>query len=332
MRTAGSNRRNDAKGAPERMKLQCRDKDIILSKFDKFYITDYRQRDVVNVLHRLNFIPIPLFPKPRSCFRLFVLASQDRGEPIPFITLQNEVNYFDNSVVVKTDFANFYSLDNIIKRNYSLSNGTLRAIAKQLFQGLFMIHSRELIHRDIKAQNVLLHSPYDSGRVIIKIADFGLVKLQDQIQQALLMSSKGIPINLAPELVIGDGKVDAKVDMWSAGVVLFLLAGHEYPIKAMNIPDLQIPNAIQNDHLWDLLSKLLSYDRIQRPSANEALQHPYFTSFQVQKEMPEQLVLIWIFHILFLGMRLNRLLDLILKLNINKYTLRFQDSLINQIK
>ncbi|KAA6379269.1 MAG: hypothetical protein EZS28_025204 [Streblomastix strix] len=48
----GSNKRNDTEAGLERMKQQCRDKDITLSKLDKFDITNYRQRDVVNELHR----------------------------------------------------------------------------------------------------------------------------------------------------------------------------------------------------------------------------------------------------------------------------------------
>ncbi|KAA6361049.1 MAG: hypothetical protein EZS28_043424, partial [Streblomastix strix] len=103
-----------------------------------------------------------------------------------------------------------------------------------------------------------------------------------------------IPINQAPELVIGDGKADSKIDIWSAGVVIFQLAGHEYPIKATNISDLQKlmqqrminrPAAILDNVLWDLLTHLLDFNRITRFTADQALQHPYFTSPQSQNEI-----------------------------------------------
>ncbi|KAA6374991.1 MAG: hypothetical protein EZS28_029482, partial [Streblomastix strix] len=84
------------------------------------------------------------------------------------------------------------TLDHIIKKNYTLAPGTLRAIARQL------------------CENLMMHCPPGSDRVIVKIADFGLVKLQEHIQQTMLMSAKGTPLNMAPELVIGDGKADAK--------------------------------------------------------------------------------------------------------------------------
>ncbi|KAA6400689.1 MAG: putative myosin light chain kinase [Streblomastix strix] len=189
------------------------------------------------------------------------------------------------------------NLDNIIKRKAVLSGGTIRAIAKQLLQGINMIHQRGLVHRDIKGENIMLHNPIGSDRVIIKIADFGLVKFQDRLQQMMLMSAKGTPLNMAPELVIGDGQADSKVDVWSVGVVIFQLVGHEYPIKAMNIPDLmklmqlQVinrPSSIQDNLLWDLLIHLLGFDRTKRFTAAEALQHPYFTNPQAQYEISSQ--------------------------------------------
>ncbi|KAA6402326.1 MAG: putative myosin light chain kinase [Streblomastix strix] len=211
-----------------------------------------------------------------------------QGEPIPFVVQFNAAKMFEQQVVILMD------LDNIIKRKSVLSGGTIRAIAKQLLQGINMIHQKGLVHRDIKGENIMLHNPIGSDRVIVKIADFGLVKFQDRLQQTMLMSAKGTPLNMAPELVIGDGKADSKVDVWSVGVVLFQLVGHEYPIKAMSIPDLMKlmqlqtinrPSSIQDNLLWDLLIHLLAFDRTKRFTAAEALQHPYFTNPQARNEI-----------------------------------------------
>ncbi|KAA6383756.1 MAG: putative autophagy protein 1 [Streblomastix strix] len=193
------------------------------------------------------------------------------GEPIPFI-----------------------SLDNIIKKKYTLTPGTLRAIAKQLFEGLRLIHSRGLVHRDIKGENLLMHCPPGSDRVIVKIADFGLVKLQDRLQQSMKMSAKGTPITMAPELLIGDRKSDTKVDVWSVGVVLYQLAYHDYPIKAMTVQQLQQmmqsrritkPAVIQDVIFWDFIQKLLTFDRKDRYSAEQALLDSYFTGPQAIQQI-----------------------------------------------
>ncbi|KAA6354714.1 MAG: hypothetical protein EZS28_049759, partial [Streblomastix strix] len=78
------------------------------------------------------------------------------------------------------------------------------------------------------------------------------------------------------------------------GVVLFQLAGHEYPIKATSVPDLQKlmkrrqiirPKAIIDNLLWDLLILLLQFDKKDRPTAEQALNHPYFTGEQASKDI-----------------------------------------------
>ncbi|KAA6378214.1 MAG: putative AGC family protein kinase, partial [Streblomastix strix] len=202
-----------------------------------------------------------------------------QGEPIPFIVQFKAAKQFDELVVILMEFANLKTLDHIIKKNYALTPGTLRAIAKQLFEGLRLIHARGLVHRDIKGENLMMHCPPGSNRVIVKIADFGLVKLKDQTKQTMLMSAKGTPLNMAPELVIGDRQADSKVDVWSVGVVLFQLAGHEYPIKATTVPDLQTvmhqrriyrPAAITDNLLWEFLMYILQFERKDRPTAEQA--------------------------------------------------------------
>ncbi|KAA6386535.1 MAG: putative protein kinase [Streblomastix strix] len=223
-----------------------------------------------------------------------LIAAKVMGEPIPFVVQFQLARQFDELVVILLDFANMKSIDNIIKANYELPPGTLRAIAKQLFEGLRLIHEKGLVHRDIKGENLMMHCPPGSDRVIVKIADFGLVKFQDRLQQTMLMSAKGTPLNMAPELVIGDRNANEKVDVWSMGVVLFQLAGHEYPIKATSVPELQKmmkeqqivrPAAIKDDLLWNLLQKIFTIDKKDRPTAEQVLLDPYFTGEQALNEV-----------------------------------------------
>ncbi|KAA6370887.1 MAG: hypothetical protein EZS28_033585 [Streblomastix strix] len=54
---------------------------------------------------------------------------------------------------------------------------------KQIFEGMRAFHSTNLVHRDIKCDNILLHSPPDSGRVYAKISDFGFAKEVDLINE-----------------------------------------------------------------------------------------------------------------------------------------------------
>ncbi|KAA6366662.1 MAG: hypothetical protein EZS28_037811, partial [Streblomastix strix] len=163
--------------------------------------------------------------------------------------------------------------------------------------GLRIIHAKGLVHRDIKGENLMMHCPPGSNRVIVKIADFGLVKDQGALQQTMLMSAKGTPLNMAPELVIGDGRASAKVDIYSAGVVIYQLAYHEYPIKAGSIQDLMKlmqqqkisrPAVIKDNLLWNFICHCLNFDRTQRYSAEQALQDPYFTGPLAQQEISQE--------------------------------------------
>ncbi|KAA6358840.1 MAG: hypothetical protein EZS28_045633, partial [Streblomastix strix] len=86
-------------------------------------------------------------------------------------------------------------------------------------------------------QNILLHSPPGSGLIVLKIADFGLIKEQKQVQQSTLMTVVGIMPFMSPEMLMGteDGEVkaDTKVDIWSSGILLHQLITHEFPFKSL---------------------------------------------------------------------------------------------------
>ncbi|KAA6399336.1 MAG: putative SNF1A/AMP-activated protein kinase [Streblomastix strix] len=212
----------------------------------------------------------------------------------PFVVKYLFAKQFENDVVILMSYANAKSLDVIVKNQYQfLSIPTFRALAKQLLEGLRIIHSAKLIHRDIKSENIMLHA--QQGNVKAKIADFGLAKINQENQ--LKITSCGTPLNMAPELVNHSFYSDNKVDIWSLGVVFFQLLTHEYPIQAGGFPELQNKMAwmkrinrhaaIKDDILWDLLSKMLNFDPKQRYSAEQALQHPFFTSQQASSEISQ---------------------------------------------
>ncbi|KAA6369056.1 MAG: hypothetical protein EZS28_035417, partial [Streblomastix strix] len=116
----------------------------------------------------------------------------------PFVVKYLFAKQFENDVVILMSYANAKSLDVIVKNQYQfLSIPTFRALAKQLLEGLRIIHSAKLIHRDIKSENIMLHA--QQGNVKAKIADFGLAKINQENQ--LKITSCGTPLNMAPELV-----------------------------------------------------------------------------------------------------------------------------------
>ncbi|KAA6364191.1 MAG: putative STE/STE20/PAKA protein kinase, partial [Streblomastix strix] len=136
----------------------------------------------------------------------------------PFIMKYLLARAFQTDTVILMEYANAKSLDSIVKdKTKNLSNGTYRALSKQILEGMRLVHAAGLIHRDIKAENIMMHSSNEITKV--KIADFGLAKVD--VRTKMDITALGIPFNMAPELLLGTSPGNNKVDIWSVGVVLF---------------------------------------------------------------------------------------------------------------
>ncbi|KAA6396414.1 MAG: hypothetical protein EZS28_008062 [Streblomastix strix] len=105
------------------------------------------------------------------------------------------------------------NLDCLIESKQDLPIPCISAIMRQLLEGVRIMHEKGIIHRfrDIKGQNILLHSPPGSGLIVLKIADFGLIKEQKQVEQSTLMTVAGTMPLMSSEILMGteDGEVKA---------------------------------------------------------------------------------------------------------------------------
>ncbi|KAA6374384.1 MAG: putative CAMK family protein kinase, partial [Streblomastix strix] len=231
------------------------------------------------------------------------ILSEDPPQTCPFIIRNILANQFQESTIIILEFCNCENLQHLIETNVDIPLPTVRVIMRQILQGLSFIHSKGLVHRDIKAANILLHSPIGSGRVIAKIADFGEVKISPEINKSsILMSIRGTPPYMPPEILLGDQNelkyASNSVDMWSFGILVYYIVTRTYPFPSLQ-PNhinqflaggiLTRPSSITDDLLWDLLVKMLCFDRNKRISASDALNHPFFTGEQAMREIsPEQ--------------------------------------------
>lgn len=97
-----------------------------------------------------------------------------------------------------------------------------------------LLHSRNIVHRDIKLANILLTKDF-----IAKLSDFGFAKTQDD-PMALMATYCGTPITMAPE-IHGRSQYDVKCDIWSLGVITYQLIYNKppfMPVAGGNILDL----------------------------------------------------------------------------------------------
>ena len=111
------------------------------------------------------------------------------------------------------------------------SEGLSRKYFQQLISVVSYCHARGIYHRDLKPENLLLDENED-----LKVSDFGLSALTDQVQaDGLLHTLCGTPAYVAPEILAKRGYDGAKIDIWSCGVILFVLTAGYLPFNDPNL-------------------------------------------------------------------------------------------------
>ncbi|KAJ7191855.1 Pkinase-domain-containing protein [Mycena pura] len=179
--------------------------------------------------------------------------------------------------------------DHILAHRY-LRERDASKLFSQLISGVWYIHQKKIVHRDLKLENLLL----DRHRNVI-ITDFGFANRFEHKADDLMQTSCGSPCYAAPELVISEGLyVGSAVDIWSCGVILYaMLAGYlpfdDDPANPdgdninllykyiVNTP-LSFPEYI-SDEARDLLKMMLVPDPRRRASLEAVMRHPWLGAY-----------------------------------------------------
>jgi serine/threonine protein kinase len=143
----------------------------------------------------------------------------------------------DEQVGVWMEFVHGETLENELERRGTFSHAELLELGLQLADALIAVHHAGVLHRDIKAQNVLRNQ---AGRVVL--ADFGagvgLAELAVSHQTEMI----GTPLYVAPEVLAG-GDATPQSDVYSLGVLLFHLATAGYPVAGQSLADVRHAHA-----------------------------------------------------------------------------------------
>ena len=128
------------------------------------------------------------------------------------------------------DFITGRTLGSLVHENGPLPVKRAVGIVRQILAGLAHAHAHGIVHRDIKPDNILLAEAIGLGDQV-RILDFGLARLRDSVTNLTLGMPIGTPSYMAPEQIRGE-EVDARTDIYSAGVLLFELLTGQKPFHS----------------------------------------------------------------------------------------------------
>ncbi|XP_030388546.1 serine/threonine-protein kinase 10 isoform X2 [Scaptodrosophila lebanonensis] len=206
----------------------------------------------------------------------------------PNIVELYEAFSIDDKLWMLIEYCDGGALDSImVELEKPLTEPQIAYVCKHMTEGLTFLHRNKVIHRDLKAGNVLL--TMEGG---VKLADFG-VSAKNKHTMQKHDTFIGTPYWMAPELVLcetfRDNPYDHKVDVWSLGITLIELAQMEPPnsemspmrvllkIQKSEPPKLDQPSKWSKD-FNDFLKKSLVKDPQQRPTTDVLLQHNFINT------------------------------------------------------
>lgn len=203
-------------------------------------------------------------------------------------------------VFIVTDLAQGGELFETLVNEGAYSEWDARRFIRDVLYALQFLHQQHIVHRDLKPENLLLTSP-DPKTARIKLADFSMAKIVDR--KSLLGSDHLTWAYCAPEVL--DEKADGvtyddKCDIWSVGIVLYVLltGSHPFDYDGRQTKDQMIANIragrfdIEGAPVWndisteakDFITRILTIDPSKRPTAAEALEDAWFTSVHTPRE------------------------------------------------
>lgn len=172
----------------------------------------------------IKFLPQHISPDTEEKKRLEIEAQAAASLNHPNITTIYAIEEYNNDTFIVMEYIDGIELKDKIKASLIPINEVIN-IALQISEGLKAAHDKDIIHRDIKSQNIMIT---EDGKV--KIMDFGLAKIRGDSQITKKGTTVGTTAYMSPEQARGE-EVDQRTDIWAFGVVLYEMLTGELPFQ-----------------------------------------------------------------------------------------------------
>ncbi|XP_059310430.1 CBL-interacting serine/threonine-protein kinase 3-like isoform X2 [Lycium ferocissimum] len=198
----------------------------------------------------------------------------------PHVVQLYEVLASKTKIFIVLEFVTGGELFDKIVNHGRMHEKEARKYFHQLINAVDYCHSRGVYHRDLKPENLLLHA---SGH--LKVSDFGLSALSQQVRDdGLLHTTCGTPNYVAPEVLNDHGYDGTTADLWSCGVILFVLLAGYLPFDDSNLMNLykKISSAEFSCPPWmsfgamKLITRILDPNPMTRITVAEILEDEWF--------------------------------------------------------
>ena len=184
-------------------------------------------------------------------------------------------------------------LSQFLRQHRALPLPLVQHFARQLMEGLRVLHSRQLIHRDLKPQNLLLDQSTSPHTAVLKLADFGFAR--ELTGEDLAATLCGSPLYMAPE-ILRYQPYDGKADLWSVGAIVYEMVygrppytgqNHIQLLQRIDREEVQYPATVPvSAECCDFIARLLRRRPEERMSFQELFDHPFVRSHPPRNNRP----------------------------------------------
>ncbi|XP_030608259.1 serine/threonine-protein kinase PLK3 [Archocentrus centrarchus] len=204
-------------------------------------------------------------------------------------------HYFEDqeNIYIFLELCSRKSLAHIWKARHTLTEPEVRYYLRQIISGLKYLHSRGILHRDLKLGNFFINENME-----LRLGDFGLAAKLETVEQRK-KTICGTPNYLAPEVLNRQGH-GTESDVWSLGCVMYTLMCGNPPFETLDLKETykcikevryNLPNTL-SPAAQKLISGILQKDPSDRLTLDQILNHEFFKGFTPDKLPPSSCVMV----------------------------------------